>query len=82
MLMDVKKCARCGGIFHVSKFNKNSSMPDGLQIHCKKCERIAKAAYRKKIGGRAKLKKTAKDVVDGVSNVSCVELAKMIIDVY
>lgn len=57
-------------------------MPDGLQMHCKKCERIAKAAYRKKIGGRAKLKKTAKDVVDGVSNVSCVELAKMIIDVY
>lgn len=79
--MNVKRCARCGGIFPISKFNKNSSMSDGLQMHCRRCEHIAKAEWRAKQRRRIELRNMANDVLDHKIEVSVIELASKIVEV-
>lgn len=82
MIADLKRCARCGKILHVSKFNKNASMPDGLQMHCKTCERVAKQESAAKTKKRKALRKLAEAVVENRAVTDVNSLAAQILKVY
>jgi nicotinamide mononucleotide adenylyltransferase len=65
VLLEYKRCARCGRLLHVSKFHKNASQPDGLQMHCKECERIATREWQAKVKNRKAIKHMAQKMFDG-----------------
>ena len=82
MIADLKRCARCGKIMHVSKFHKNASMSDGLQMHCKHCEKEAKQASEMKAKQRRELRRLAEDVIERRSDMDEIALAIRILKVY
>lgn len=80
--MEFKRCAHCGRVLPISKFNKNSSMPDGLQMHCARCGRAASAAWYKRTHKRRALKTLAEDVMANKVQITECELAKRILECY
>lgn len=55
-----KTCSRCKQILDRSLFNKRKSAPDGLQWHCKVCQRACQNAFYARNGGyQGKVKKSA-----------------------
>lgn len=44
---NMKKCCRCHEVKNKTEFNKQSSKKDGLQGHCKECQRLWYRQYYK-----------------------------------
>jgi len=65
---ETKVCSKCNLPKSLDEFNKNKSISDGLEYHCRECKKKQAAAYRKKKkpgkdfpkGGRSDVKAIAK----------------------
>lgn len=55
--MITKSCTCCGETKSVSEFYKRLGYRDGIQAHCKTCERAKTAGYQRSKAGREMLKR-------------------------
>ena len=39
VVMETKKCSKCGRVLPISEFNKSRRHKDGLQYYCRECQR-------------------------------------------
>lgn len=84
VLLEYKRCARCGRILHISHFNRNASMPDGRQMHCRVCGKIATAESRAKAEERRAIRNEAVALLNGdvpMNVVSVEAILKHIVEV-
>lgn len=76
--MNMKKCSKCGVSQSIDQFNRRSSSSDGLQHHCKSCnkKRLAKHYENNKsyyIDKSRKWKLSRKAQIDKLKSVPCAD---------